>query len=217
MDYIEVKFYNDVSLNEAIIAWLGENDFDMFEERNDGVNAYIDSSLYKVENMVEALSSIPDFKENIRFESTFIKDQNWNTKWESNFEPVVIAEKVFIRAPFHEPQVKYEYEIIIEPKMSFGTGHHSTTALIIELMLYSELKDKVVLDMGCGTGILSIFAEKLGAKEITAIDIDEWACTNSIENCLKNKHETTTSCDKIFIRIVCSKFTNNDHSNESAK
>ncbi len=189
MDYTEVRFYNDVLLNEAIIAWLGENDFDMFEERNDGVNAYIQAKLFKEDDLKNVLSAIPGSKDNIRYETTFIKDQNWNTKWESNFEPVVIAGCVYIRAPFHKKETEYQYEIIIEPKMSFGTGHHATTALMIQLMLEVEIKNKKVLDMGCGTGVLSILADKLGANEITAIDIEEWAYKNSLENCERNKAE----------------------------
>ena len=187
MDYIEVRFYNDVSLNEAIIAWLGDNDYDMFEERSDGVNAYIEAKLFKENELKEVLLSIPGSTENIRYETSFIKDQNWNKKWESNFEPVLIAGRVYIRAPFHTKGAEVEYEIIIEPKMSFGTGHHATTALMIQLMLDVNLKGKNVLDIGCGTGILSILADKLGANKIMAIDIEEWAYYNSLENCERNK------------------------------
>jgi ribosomal protein L11 methyltransferase len=189
MDYTEVRFYNDVSLNEAIIAWLGENDFDMFEERNDGVNAYIDSKLFKAENLKSILASIPGSEQNIRFETSFIKDQNWNVKWESNFEPVSIGKQVYIRAPFHATQPEFQYEIIIEPKMSFGTGHHATTSLMIRMMLDVDFKNKRVLDMGCGTGILSILADKLGASNVMAIDIEEWAYKNSLEN-IEQNHAT---------------------------
>jgi ribosomal protein L11 methyltransferase len=186
MDYIEVRFFNDTALNEAIIAWLGENDFDMFEEREDGLNAYIDSKQFNEENLKDVLSIIPGSKENIRYQTSFIKDQNWNKKWESNFEPVLIAGRVFIRAPFHEPGKEFQHEIIIEPKMSFGTGHHATTALMIELMVQFDFKNKIVLDMGAGTGVLAILAEKLGANKITAVDVDEWAYKNCIENCERN-------------------------------
>ena len=187
MDYTEVRFYNNADLNEAIIAWLAEYDFDMFEERLDGVNAYIEAKRFKEEDLSAILALIPGSEENIRYETTFIKDQNWNKKWESNFEPVLIAGKVYIRAPFHEKAEGYEFEIIIEPKMSFGTGHHDTTSLMIELMLQNNFEKKAVLDMGCGTALLAILAKKLGAGKITAIDIDEWAFTNSLENIERNE------------------------------
>jgi ribosomal protein L11 methyltransferase len=186
MDYTEVRFYNDASLNEAIIAWLGENDFDMFEEREDGLNAYIEARSFNEENLKDILSHIPGAIENIRYETEFIKDQNWNSKWESNFEPVLIANRVYVRAPFHEPKINSEFEIIIEPKMSFGTGHHATTSLMMTMMLAMDFRNKKVLDIGSGTGILSILAEKLGASFITAIDIEEWAYNNCLENCEKN-------------------------------
>ena len=186
MDYTEVRFYNDASLNEAIIAWLGDNDFDMFEERTDGVNAYIEAKLFIEDNLKKVLLSIPGSGENIRYETSFIKDQNWNKKWESNFEPVCIAGSVYIRAPFHPKSEEFLHEIIIEPKMSFGTGHHPTTSLMIQCILKLSLKNKVILDMGCGTAILSILADKMGAKNIMAIDIEEWAYKNSLENCEMN-------------------------------
>jgi ribosomal protein L11 methyltransferase len=190
MDYTEVRFYNDVSMNEIIIAWLGENDFDMFEERADGVNAYIVSKNFNENNLIEIISNIPGSGKNIRYETTFIEDQNWNKKWESNFEPVVVADQVYIRAPFHSERKDFRYEIVIEPKMSFGTGHHATTASMIELMLTVQFKNRKVLDMGCGTGVLAILAERLGAKAVTAIDIEEWAYFNSIENCERNHTAT---------------------------
>lgn len=186
MDFIEVRLFNNVQYNDVIIAWLGENDYDMFDEREDGVNAYIAANLFNEENLKNAISLIPDASKNIRYFTSLIKDQNWNKKWESNFEPVFIDQRVYIRAPFHEPSGKFEYEIVIEPKMSFGTGHHATTSLMMQLMLQSNVKNKSVLDMGCGTGVLAILSKKLGAKKITAIDIDEWAYTNSLENCAVN-------------------------------
>jgi ribosomal protein L11 methyltransferase len=186
MDFIEVRLFNNVEYNDVIIAWLGENEYDMFEEREDGVNAYIAANLFNEENLKNAINLIPDASKNIRYFTSLIKDQNWNKKWESNFEPVFIEQRVYIRAPFHEPSGKFEHEIVIEPKMSFGTGHHATTTLMMQLMLQSNFKNKSVLDMGCGTGVLAILSKKLGANKITAIDIDEWAFTNSLENCAVN-------------------------------
>ncbi|MDB5281879.1 MAG: ribosomal protein methyltransferase, partial [Bacteroidota bacterium] len=123
--------------------------------------------------------------QHIRFSSQLIKDRNWNEEWEKNFEPVVVAGKVAIRAPFH-PQFNTEFEIVIEPKMSFGTGHHATTASVIELMLGEDFSNKSVLDFGSGTGVLAILAEKLKASNITAIDNEEWAYNNCVENIERN-------------------------------
>jgi len=181
MDYTEIRFYNDTSLNEALVAWLGENDYDMFEERVDGINAYIESSRFSEEKLKEVLTLIPQ-SDNISYETSLIKGSNWNKEWESNFPAVTIANRVHIRAPFHEQVESIEHEIIIEPKMSFGTGHHATTALMVELMLDTDFKGKTVLDMGTGTGILAILAERLGAQSVFAIDIDD----NSVENCREN-------------------------------
>lgn len=186
MDYIEVRFQNEMHYNDIIVAWLGENNYEMFEEKEDGVCAYIPANLYNEEELKTALQAIPESEKNIRFTSSLIKDQNWNTKWETNFEPVVIGKQIYVRAPFHQSSSQFLYEIVIEPKMSFGTGHHATTSLVMELMLKSNFTGKSVLDMGCGTAVLAILAHKMGAKNILAIDIDEWAYQNSIENCSGN-------------------------------
>jgi len=122
---------------------------------------------------------------NLQFSSHPLEDKNWNEEWEKNFEPVVIADKVAIRAPFHQP-FKTEFEIIIEPKMSFGTGHHATTASMVEGMLKENFGGKTVLDFGSGTGVLAILAEKLKAKHIVAIDNEEWAYNNCLENVERN-------------------------------
>ncbi|HNP50124.1 MAG TPA: 50S ribosomal protein L11 methyltransferase [Bacteroidia bacterium] len=186
MDYLEVRFYNDVSLNEALIAWLGESDFQMFEEHEDGISAFIPEQDYKEEKVAELIRHIPG-NENIRFEKSFIKDRNWNKEWESNFEPVTISDILYIRAPFHEAAKNGLREIVIEPKMSFGTGHHATTALMIELMAEPDFKGKSVLDMGCGSGVLAIFAKQLEADDVLAVDIDDWSIENTRENCLRNQ------------------------------
>jgi ribosomal protein L11 methyltransferase len=185
MDYMRVSFFNDPSMNEAIIAWIAESDFTMFEEVPDGVQAYSPAEEFDEKRFKEFMAGIPALK-NIRYDISLIKDQNWNKEWESNFEPVLVNGRVYIRAPFHPEGNEYQYRITIEPKMSFGTGHHATTALMLELMLQFDFKDKNVLDMGCGTAVLGIMAGQLGAKKILAIDIDEWAYENSIENIARN-------------------------------
>lgn len=185
MNYIEINFTNAADLNDVIVAFLSDTDFEMFEEKESGVSAYIPEDKFNEIDLKSIISQIPG-NENIHFDISLIKGKNWNKEWESNFEPVVIAGKVFIRAPFHESNSEYKHEIIIEPKMSFGTGHHSTTALMIELMLETDLKDKSVLDMGCGSGVLAILALQLKANPILAVDFDEWAFENTIENCERN-------------------------------
>ncbi len=185
MNYIEINFTNSPELNDVILAFLSDTDFEMFEEKENGLSAYIPENKFDEIDLNELITQIPG-NENIRFDVSLIKGRNWNKEWESNFEPVLISERVFIRAPFHEVNKAIPYEIIIEPKMSFGTGHHSTTALMIELMLDADLKNKSVLDMGCGSGVLAILAHKLGANNILAVDFDEWAYENTIENCQRN-------------------------------
>ncbi len=166
--------------SEILIAELGELDFESFEETETGIKAYIQSDKWNDEilNDIFVLKS-PEF--NIAYSFEEIDQVNWNAEWESNFEPIQVANKVSVIAPFHEKS-GLEYEIIIEPKMSFGTGHHETTHLMIQHLLELDLEEKSVLDMGTGTGILAIFAEMKGAKAIDAIDIDEWCYINTKEN-----------------------------------
>jgi ribosomal protein L11 methyltransferase len=191
MDYTRVIFKNDPLLNEVIIAWIAEAGFTMFEENSEGLQAFIPAGEFDRKLLDEKLSCIPS-PQNIAYDISLVKDQNWNKEWESNFEPVLVAGRVFIRAPFHLEGREFQYQITIEPKMSFGTGHHATTALMIELMLQNDFSGKTVFDVGCGTGVLGILAEKLGASEILAADIDEWAFENSRENAEKNNCKNIT-------------------------
>lgn len=165
---------------EILIAELGELGFESFEETNTGLKAYIQTKDWHKDILshVFALQS-QEFK--ISFSYQEIEQVNWNAEWEKNFEPIHVENKVSVIAPFHE-KTGMEYEIVIEPKMSFGTGHHETTHLMIQHLLELDLKDTSVLDMGTGTGILAIFAEMKGAKTIDAIDIDEWCYINTKEN-----------------------------------
>lgn len=187
MDYVEISYRLQPRepFADMLTAHLAEIGFEMFEETEDGVNGYIPSKHFNSE--IES-SLVPDYLNEceISFSKNLIKHRNWNAIWENNFQPEIIADKIYVRADFHEPQPQYPYEIIIQPKMAFGTGHHPTTALIMEQMLDLNFQNKSVLDMGCGTGILAILAEKLGAKNILAIDNDENAVINSKENIQKN-------------------------------
>lgn len=170
---------------EILIAELGYVGFESFVETELGVTAYIQKDDWndRILDTVEILNS-NEFKISYNFDE--IEQVNWNAEWEQNFNPIVVDEKVTVRAPFHEvPHT--EFDIIIEPKMSFGTGHHETTHMMIQHILKNDFKGKSALDMGCGTGVLAILAEMKGAKEIDAIDIDNWCYLNSLENVERNQ------------------------------
>ncbi|MDY0342433.1 MAG: 50S ribosomal protein L11 methyltransferase [Lentimicrobium sp.] len=188
MDYIRLNCHlagNDASLGEILIAWLSEIGFESFEETPEGIAAYIPAKDFRPELLDH--HSIKQGFPGLKFTIANISDQNWNAVWESNFKPVTIAGECHIRAPFHPPAPAGMIELVIEPKMSFGTAHHETTALIIEQMLNMELTGKSLLDMGSGTAILAILASKKGANPVTAIDNDEWAFHNALENVERNK------------------------------
>ncbi len=188
MDNIYIEYNFKLSpkepTTEILIAELGSVGFESFVENEDGVTAYIQKAAWTADILapVFVLSS-GEFA--IEYTQSEVAQTNWNAEWEKNFNPIQVDELVSIRAPFHEnPNLKYD--IVIEPKMSFGTGHHETTHMMVQHLLQLDLKDKKVLDMGCGTGILAIFAEMKGAKPLDAIDIDTWCYENSIENVERN-------------------------------
>ena len=169
---------------EILIAELGYAGFESFVENQAGVIAYIQ----KPEWNAEILNDIYILKNDeftITYTSEEIEQVNWNKEWEKNFQPIEVDGKCAVRAPFHE-KTDVAYDIVIEPKMSFGTGHHETTHMMIQHILNLELENKSVLDMGCGTGILAILAEMRGAKSLDAIDIDNWCYLNTIENIERN-------------------------------
>ncbi len=201
MDYIQlnckIQTHNLPLFQQMLMHELGNIGFESFSETSDGLIAYIESKSFD-DSLVNNITFYNDLAlGNVEFTSIFIKDRNWNEEWEKNFPPVEIADKCNIRAPFHAP-TNMAYEIVIEPKMSFGTGHHETTSLMIEQMLDMQFVDKQVLDMGCGTGVLSIMASKLKAASIVAIDIDEWAYNNTIENCtINNAYNVATEIGDI--------------------
>jgi ribosomal protein L11 methyltransferase len=192
MDTIEVEctiHHNNQEkshISDILVAQLAELGYHSFINTDEGVKAYIEEKNFN-HNDVVYMPISPIFQDILEVNYRAIKDKNWNEEWEKNFSPVKIGDKCMIRAPFHKADQNYPYEIIIEPKMSFGTGHHATTDLMIQEILPIELKNKKVLDMGCGTGILSILASQKNAEEIWAIDNDEWAYNNSMENIKKNK------------------------------
>ena len=170
--------------SEILVAELGELPFESFVESEFGVTAYIQKQLWK-ENLLDDLFILnsPEFQISYTIEE--IEQVNWNEEWEKNFDPIDVNGLCHVRAPFHA-KTDAKYDIIIEPKMSFGTGHHETTHMMIEHILDMDVTDMKTLDMGCGTAILAILAEMKGAKPIDAIDIDNWCYLNSIENAQRN-------------------------------
>lgn len=170
---------------EILIAELGYAGFESFVENEEGVIAYIQKEEWN-DNILDGIYilSSDEFKIDYTFED--IEQTNWNEEWEKNFNPIVVDDVVSVRAPFHEKRDDVKYDLIIEPKMSFGTGHHETTHMMIQHILQNDFKDKSVLDMGCGTGVLAILAEKVGATKLDAIDIDNWCYLNSLENVERN-------------------------------
>jgi len=188
MDYLEFNFtITPVNPgNEILTAMLADIGFESFIETETGLLAYMPSAKFSVKE-IENMEILKNSNFSIGYEYKIIKDKNWNEEWESNYSPVFIAGKCCVRASFHPKTEGFKYDIIIEPKMSFGTAHHETTSLMIENIMTLNLKNKHVLDMGCGTAVLAILAAKMGALKITAIDIDEWAFHNSIENIGRNQ------------------------------
>ncbi|WP_296638493.1 50S ribosomal protein L11 methyltransferase [Polaribacter sp.] len=171
-------------VSEILVAELGAVGFESFVETETGLIAYIQKDHYNA-HILEDIYILKSDEFSISYKEKEVAQTNWNAEWEKNFTPIQVNDLVSIRAPFHE-NPNLEYDIIIEPKMSFGTGHHETTHMMIQHLLALDLKHKKTLDMGCGTGILAIFAEMKGANPIDAIDIDNWCYENSIENVKRN-------------------------------
>ena len=189
-NYIKISFKNIPALQKDIlIAQLADAGYDGFEETGNDLDAFIDEENYN-KSELENLTAI--YK--LDFTRTEIKPENWNKIWESDFHPVVVDDFVAVRADFHEPIRDVQYEIVITPKMSFGTGHHATTDMMMRQMREIDFKNKSVFDFGTGTGILAILAHKSGAASVTAIDNDEWSIKNAEENFQKN------NCDTIILK-----------------
>ncbi|MGI9547673.1 MAG: 50S ribosomal protein L11 methyltransferase [Flavobacteriaceae bacterium] len=173
--------------SDILIAQLSELGFESFLETPEGLLAYIRKEELKVKGLNHlTIIGDPDFK--IDYSLTEVEQENWNANWEANFEPIVLGHHCAVRAPFHQkPDVKYD--IVITPKMSFGTGHHETTQMMLQFVLKNEMSGKSVLDMGCGTGVLAILAAMRGAAHIDAIDVDHWSYLNTLENVRLNKQD----------------------------
>ena len=192
-NYLEFKFKIEPlqPASEILIAELSNAGFDSFLENEEGVTAYIPAEEFD-EEIFAGIHILHSDESVISYTSSQLEQVNWNIEWEKNFKPIVVDEKCSVRAPFHE-KPDTQFDIIIEPKMSFGTGHHATTHMMLQFILKNEWEGKSVLDMGCGTGVLAILAEMKGAAKLDAIDIDNWCYINTVENVERN------NCSKISV------------------
>ena len=183
MNYYACSFSNPDNevLKDMFMELLGTIGFDSFMDTEDGFEAYCQESALD-ETELDEILRMEQFANVSLLKKELIPDQDWNATWEASYDPVIINELCRIRAPFHKVEGTYKYDLVIEPKMSFGTAHHETTSQIIELMLKSEFSGLNVLDMGSGTGVLAILAKKLGSAMTVAIDNDEWAYRNALDN-----------------------------------
>ena len=175
---------------EILIAELGYAGFESFVETEEGVTAYIQKEEWN-DKILEYIDILKSDEFNISYTFEEIEQTNWNEEWEKNFNPIIVDDVCSVRAPFH-PKPDTKYDIIIEPKMSFGTGHHETTHMMIQHILKNDFNNKSVLDMGCGTGVLAILAEMKGANSLDAIDYDNWCYLNSLENVERNNCKNIT-------------------------
>lgn len=195
MAYFEVRFIcepnNDI-VGSVLSAFLAEIGFETFVEDEEGITGYVQEDAFDIDSIQEVINNLP-IQATITFSHKYIEDQDWNEEWEKNyFEPLIIDNQCSVQSTFHKLESNCKYQIIIDPKMAFGTGHHQTTELMIREILETDFEGKSVLDMGCGTAILAILASMKGADPITAIDIDKWAYDNAIENLALNNVNNIT-------------------------
>jgi ribosomal protein L11 methyltransferase len=184
-NYIKIKISSSQEIIELIIALLSEEGFDGFEETNETLDAFIPENDFDEMKLKEILKPF-----SLSYTIEIIEPKNWNAEWESNYDPVIVDDFVTVRANFHEPITSVKHEIIITPKMSFGTGHHATTWQMIKLMQQVDFRNKRVFDYGTGTGVLAILAEKLGAADVLAVDYDDLCIENASEN-IETNHCST--------------------------
>jgi Ribosomal protein L11 methylase len=186
MKYLEIKFTlnpNTEINRDLLSASLGEIGFESFVESDKGLDAYIQENSFSEENLSELLENLPLPDTHIKYHLETIEDKDWNEEWEKNFfKPIIIDNQIVIHSSFHQDIPQLPYDIVIDPKMAFGTGHHATTSLMVSYLLDLDVKGKSFLDMGCGTAVLAILARKKEAFPVKAIDIDSWAYENSLEN-----------------------------------
>lgn len=192
---VEIKLRPVEPFRDMLVYALGdEGDYDSFEETNDGLKAYVESRKYDEETLKRAIAENCEGC-TVSYRMEPFEDKDWNEEWEKQHQAVLVEDFCWVRAPFHPHREDVEYEIEIEPKMSFGTAHHATTYMMLTYLRDEDLEGKRVLDMGCGTAVLAILAKKRGASYVEGIDIDEWAYRNALENCERN------GCGDIVCRI----------------
>jgi ribosomal protein L11 methyltransferase len=179
--YVEVQFTLDPDWNEVLMAELAEHGFESFVETEDGLLAYAPQDDFDETNVQELVATYAA-QTPIAYHAQVLETKNWNEEWERNYQPIEVAGRVRVRASYHAPDPAFEFDIVIDPKMSFGTGHHETTTMVMEQQLLLDHVGKSVLDVGSGTGILAILASQLGASDVLAFDIEEWAYHNAVEN-----------------------------------
>lgn len=200
MKYVKVIFQllsGEEWQKDLLIADLAEIGFDTFEDTDSGFAAYVPAANLDLQALETLMLHLDDGLD-IEYEVQEIEDQNWNKLWESNFNPIEVGGECYVRATFHESKPDFAYEIIIDPKMSFGTGHHQTTSMMLQYILDNDFQHKSVLDMGCGTGILAILASKKGAKSVLAVDYDEICVESVSENSVLNQVKN--------IDVICGSF-----------
>ena len=176
----------DPAFSEILMAEIAEAGFETFLETDSGFEAYVEGDRFD-NRLLKAIRNKYSSQTPVDFSFSKVEKRNWNEEWEKSFSPIVVDERCIIRAAFHQAPKNYPYEVIITPKMSFGTGHHQTTYLMVKNMMTIDQKDKRVMDAGCGTAILSILASKMGAAQVEAFDIDEWSVENGNENTILNE------------------------------
>ncbi len=181
MNYSELQLRLSPDYTDILTAELAELGFESFVETDEGLNAYIIEPDFDEQALQELIAKYAS-QTAIAYEVNSLEKRNWNAEWERNYEPIEVADQVRVRASFHELDARFRYDIVINPKMSFGTGHHETTAMMLEQQLGLDFTGTAVLDVGSGTGILAILAAKMGAKKVLAFDIEEWAVENAREN-----------------------------------
>ncbi|HSI90056.1 MAG TPA: 50S ribosomal protein L11 methyltransferase [Adhaeribacter sp.] len=194
MDFIEVAIQAPRDFADMLTAELSEVGYDTFMDTEDGLNAYITEDIFSEATLQEVVAKYAGMAA-ISYQTQKIEKQNWNEEWEKNFEPLIIGNTVSVRASFHPRPENVAYDIVINPKMSFGTGHHETTTLMLENQLTQDHKGKRVLDMGTGTGILAIMACKLGASQVVGVEVEDWTVENARENA------ETNSCPNIVVHL----------------
>ncbi len=193
MYYTRLQVICDPSFTEILMAEVAETGFDTFMETEKGFEAFVEDNRYDKQQLQQIKDKYLG-QTSLVFFINRVEKKNWNEEWEKNYEPIVVEDIVMVRAEFHQPKKKYPLEIIITPKMSFGTGHHQTTYLMLKAQLGMNFENKIVMDAGTGTAVLAIMASKRGAKTVEAFDIDDWSVENGTENAALNH------CENISIR-----------------